>query len=51
MIRKKQLLEYCDCLTEDINELYEQIHNIKVELAAFHEKKNIDCVKRPAKKK
>ena len=50
MIKKKQLLEYCDGLAEDINELYEQIHNIKVELALFHEKKNIKPIKKNVKK-
>jgi len=50
MVTKKQLLEYCDSLAEDVNELYEQIHNIKVELAAFHEKKNINPIKKNVKK-
>lgn len=50
MIRKKDLMEYCDCLTDDVNDLYEQIHNIKVELAAFHEKKNINPIKKNVKK-
>ena len=49
MIKKKDLMEYCDLLAEDVNDLYEQIHNIKVELAAFHEKKNIDPIKRSKK--
>lgn len=50
MIRKKDLMEYCDLLAEDVNDLYEQIHNIKVELAAFHEKKNINPIKKNVKK-
>ena len=50
MIRKKDLMEYCDSLAEDVNDLYEQMHNIKVELALFHEKKNINPIKKNVKK-
>lgn len=49
MIRKRDLLEYCDLIAEDVNDLYDEMHKIKVELAAFHEKKNINPIKRSKK--
>lgn len=49
MIKKKELLEYCDLLADDVNNLYDEMHKIKAELAAFHEKKNINPIKRSKK--
>lgn len=51
MIRKKYLLAYCDQLADDVAMLETMVHHLQIEIAGFYEKKNIDCVKRPAKKK
>ena len=51
MIRKRDLLAYCDQLAEDVEMLEVMVYHLQAEVAGFYQKKNIDCVKRPMKKK
>lgn len=50
MVTKKQLLEYCDCLADDVAELAGTVHKLQVEMALLHEKKHINPVKKNVKK-
>ena len=50
MVTKKQLLEYCDCLADDIAELAGTVYKLQVEMALLHEKKNINPIKKNVKK-
>lgn len=51
MIKKKDLLAYCDQLADDVETLEIMVYHLQAEVAGFYGKKNIDCVKRPTKKK
>lgn len=46
MVTKRQLLEYCDCLADDIAELAGTVHKLQVEVALLREQKSLDTVKR-----
>lgn len=50
MITKRQLLEYCSYLANDIDELTDTVHKLQIEVALFHEKKNINPIKKNVKK-
>lgn len=46
MIRKRDLLAYCDSLSEDVARLEEVVYKLKIEVANLKNKKTIDGIKR-----
>lgn len=51
MIRKRDLLAYCDSLAEDLSQLEETVYRLKIEISNLREKKTQSVVKPRTKTK